>query len=70
MLPNLESSKALLSTVKVMMINAGVVVSPLNAQYSFFLPLLFRVEKKSAQVKAIGELVTVNGVCADCSFLL
>lgn len=33
MLPNLESSKALLSTVKVMMINARVVVSPLNAQY-------------------------------------
>lgn len=70
MLPNLESSKALRSTVKVMMINARVVVSPLNAQCSFFLPLLFRVEKKLAQVKAIGGLVTVNGVCADCSFLL
>lgn len=46
MLLNLESSKALLSTVKVMMINARVVVSPLNARYSFFLPLLFRAEKK------------------------
>lgn len=44
MLLNLESSKALLSTVKVMMINAGVVVSPSNAQ--FVLPLLFSVEKK------------------------
>lgn len=46
MLLNLESSKALLSTVKVMMINARVVVSPSNDQYSFFLPLLLRVEKK------------------------
>lgn len=47
MLPNLGHCKALLSTVKMMMITAGVVVSPLNAQYIIFLPLLFRVEKKS-----------------------
>lgn len=69
MLLNLESSKALLSTVKVMIINARVVVSSLNAQYRFFFSLLFRVEKKYAQPKAVGGLVTVNGVCADCSSL-
>lgn len=58
MLLNLESSKALLSTVKVMMINAGVVVSPSAVQN----------RKEIGMTKSYRT--TGHSEYADCSSLL